>query len=323
MKVCVFGGTGFVGSYLVDALLERGHHPVLLVRAGSRHKVDRPGECTLVEGDIGDPAPVQRALDSTQAAIYNIGILREQPASGITYEALHFEGARRAMRIAREAGVKRFILMSANGVKADGTGYQRTKYAAEQYLATTGLDWTVFRPSVLFGDPRRRMEFATQLYRDVVRSPLPAPLFYDGILPVNAGMFQMSPVHVKDVTAAMARSLDMPETAGHIYALGGLETLTWKDILQTIAHATGTRKRALPAPVLLVRSVAALLDRYAFFPVTRDQLRMLMEGNSCDGREAFRTFGLAPVAFNEANLSYLGETHSENTGYSTSREFVQ
>jgi nucleoside-diphosphate-sugar epimerase len=77
----------------------------------------------------------------------------------------------------------------ANGVKADGTGYQRTKYMAEQYLKTTSLQWTVFRPSVLFGDPRDRMEFATQLHRDIVRSPLPAPLFYDGLVPVKAGMF--------------------------------------------------------------------------------------------------------------------------------------
>ena len=201
--------------------------------------------------------------------------------------------------------MSRFLLMSANGVKADGTGYQRTKYMAEQYLATTGLDWTVFRPSVLFGDPRGRMEFATQLYRDVVCSPLPAPLFYDGLLPMDAGMFRMSPVHVKDVAAVFAKAVDMPETAGRIIALGGPEALTWKDILQTIARATGTAKWMLPAPVLLLKGVAAMLDQYAFFPITRDQLTMLMEGNTCDGYEPFRTFGLVTTPFDTANLSYL------------------
>jgi uncharacterized protein YbjT (DUF2867 family) len=305
MRVTVFGGTGFVGDYLIDALLEHGHHPVLLVRPGSISRVTQAGQCTLVNGDIADTGAVRKAVDGADAVIYNIGILREFPARGITYEALHFEGARRAMDAAKEAGVRRFLLMSANGVKADGTGYQRTKYMAEQYLATIGLDWTVFRPSVLFGDPRGRMEFATQLYQDVVRSPLPAPLFYDGLLPIDAGMFRMSPVHVKDVAAVFAKAVDMPETVGGIFALGGREALTWKDILQTIARAAGTAKWMLPAPVLLLKGIAALLDQYAFFPITRDQLTMLMEGNTCDGYEPFRTFGVVTTPFDKANLSYL------------------
>jgi uncharacterized protein YbjT (DUF2867 family) len=305
MKVTVFGGTGFVGSYLIDALLERGHHPVLLVRAASEHKVNQPDKYTLVTGDIANPAAVRSAIDGADAVIYNIGILREFPAQDVTYEALHFEGARRAMDAAEQAGVRRFLLMSANGVKADGTGYQRSKYMAEQYLAITELDWTIFRPSVLFGDPRGRMEFATQLYRDIVRSSLPAPLFFDGMLPLHAGMFRLSPVHVKDVASAFVKALDMPETAGRIIALGGPDALTWKDILQTIARATGTSKWTVPTPVLLLKGLAATLDQYAFFPITRDQLTMLMEGNTCDAQDLLRTFGLAPTPFDATSLSYL------------------
>jgi uncharacterized protein YbjT (DUF2867 family) len=309
MRVTVFGGTGFVGSYLIDALLEHGHHPVLLVRPGSEHKVNQRDRCTLLGGDIADPAAVRSAIDGADAVIYNIGILREFPARGVTYEALHFEGARRAMDAAEQAGVRRFLLMSANGVKADGTGYQRSKYMAEQYLAITGLDWTIFRPSVLFGDPRGRMEFASQLYRDIVRPPFPAPLFFDGILPLQAGMFRLSPVHVKDVAAVFVKALDMPETAGRIIALGGPDALTWKEILQTIARAAGTTKWTVPAPVLLLKGLAAVLDQYAFFPITRDQLTMLMEGNTCDAQELLRTFGLTPTPFDAASLSYL---HSED-----------
>ena len=311
MRVTVFGGTGFVGGYLIDALLANDHHPVLLVRPGGQDKLSQPGQCTLVTGDIADPDAVRAAVEGADAVIYNIGILREFPARGVTYEALHFEGARRAMDAAKAAGVSRFLLMSANGVKKDGTGYQRTKYMAEQYLATTGLDWTVFRPSVLFGDPRGRMEFATRLYRDVVCSPLPAPLFFEGVLPMHAGMFRMSPVHVKDVASVFVKALVMPETVGRIFALGGPEALTWKDILQTIARAAGKTKWMLPAPVLPLKGIAAMLDRYAFFPITRDQLTMLMEGNTCDGYEPFRTFGLVTTPFDTANLSYLKAPHTK------------
>jgi uncharacterized protein YbjT (DUF2867 family) len=305
MKVTVFGGTGYVGGYLIDELLDKGHHPVLLVRPGGRHKVRHRERCTLIDGDIASPDTIRTALSGADAVIYNIGILREFPSSGVTYEALHFEGARRAMDAAEEVGVRRFLLMSANGVKADGTGYQRTKYMAEQYLKTTGLDWTVFRPSVLFGEPRGRMEFATQLYRDIVRSPLPAPLFYEGLLPVNAGEFRMSPVYVKDVASVFVQALDMPETAGHIFALCGPVSLSWKEILKTIADAAGITKPAFPAPVLLLKGLAAALDQFAFFPITRDQLTMLMEGNTCDGHNAFQIFNLQPAPFDTTRLSYL------------------
>ncbi|MGD2138122.1 MAG: NAD(P)H-binding protein [Gammaproteobacteria bacterium] len=305
MKVTIFGGSGYVGSYLIDELLERGHQPVLLIRPESRHKVNQLQHCTLIDGDIADPEAIRAAVSGADAAIYNIGILREFPAKGVTYQALHFEGAKRAMDVAEDSGVSRFLLMSANGVKADGTGYQRTKYMAEQYLKTTSLQWTVFRPSVLFGDPRGRMEFATQLYRDIVRSPLPAPLFYDGLLPVNAGMFRMSPVHVMDVATVFVKALDMPGTAGQIYELCGPDALSWKEILQMIAAAAGTTKVALPAPVMLLKGIARILDQYAFFPITRDQLTMLMEGNTCGGQDAFQTFGLEPASFDTTGLAYL------------------
>ena len=305
MKVTVFGGTGYVGGYLIDELLDKGHHPVLLVRPESRHKVRQHERCTLVDGDIASPDAIRAALSGADAAIYNIGILRKFPSSGVTYEALHFEGAKRAIDAAEEAGVRRFLLMSANGVKADGTGYQRTKYMAEQHLKSTGLDWTVFRPSVLFGEPRGRMEFATQLYRDIVRSPLPAPLFYEGLLPLNAGEFRMSPVHVKDVASVFVQALEMPETAGQIFTLCGPLSLSWKEILKTIAAAAGTKKRMFPAPVMLLKGLAAALDQYAFFPVTRDQLTMLMEGNTCDEHDALHTFSLEPAPFYTTSLSYL------------------
>jgi NADH dehydrogenase len=278
---------------------------VLLVRPGSGHRARQPGRCTLVEGSIADPAAVRRTVAGADAVIYNIGILREFPSRGISFEALHYEGARQAMDAAVEAGARRFVLMSANGVRPDGTAYQATKYRAEQYLATTGLEWTVFRPSVLFGDPRGRMEFATQLYRDIIRSPLPAPLFHTGLLPAGAGRFLLSPVHVQDVAAAFAAALDTPAASGRTFTLGGPDTLTWKAILQTIAGAAGTSKWMIPAPALPLQGLAALLERFAFFPITRDQLTMLLEGNACDGQEAFRTFGLVPTPFDRNSLAYL------------------
>ncbi len=305
MKVALFGGTGFVGGYLVDELVSRGHTPVVLIRQGSEHKLRQPDKCIRVRGAIDDVDAVRETVAGADAAIYNVGILRAFPQRGITFAALHFEGAKRTMDLATEAGVGRFLLMSANGVRRDGTEYQKTKYLAEEYLQTTDLDWTVFRPSVLFGDPRGQMEFATQLYRDIVRPPTPAPLFHEGLLPFNAGSFQMSPIHVHDVARIFVATLEADDSVGSVYLLGGPDKLSWKAILRTIAEATGKRLVALPVPAWGLKQVAGLLERFPAFPITRDQLTMLMEGNTCDSRDIFERFGIQPTPFNAHTLSYL------------------
>ena len=304
MRIALFGGTGYVGSHLVDALVEAGVQPVLLVRPGSEHKIRHPEHCRVEAGDIFDEAAVARVIDGADTAIFNIGILRELPDQGITFQRMHVEAAQRVMDAAVKAGVKRFVLMSANGANPEGTAYQRTKYQAEQYLAGTQLDWTVLRPSVQFGDPRGRQEFATQLRDDIVNAPLPAPLFYPGVLPTGAGEFRMSPVHVADVAGAFVAVLNRPETIGRVLCLGGPAAISWRDIIATIAAASGKRKLMLPVPACAVSAAAALLERFPSFPITRDQIRMLLEGNTCPPDDLVG-LGIEPQPFEVATLGYL------------------
>lgn len=305
MRVALLGGTGFVGGYLTEALLEQGHQPVLLVRPGSEPKVRERGRCTLVSGEVADTQAVHATLKDCDATIYNIGILREQPRAGITFEALHYQGARRTIDAAVALGVKRFLLMSANGVRSDGTAYQRTKHAAEEHLRATKLELTIFRPSVIFGDPRGCMEFATQLRDQMIRLPFPAPLFHEGWLPNDAGRFLMSPVHVHDVAQAFVRSLAVADTLGETFVLCGPQTFEWRTIIQIIAHACGTTKLAVPVPASAVRIMAALFEGFDFFPITREQIDMLLEGNAGDSSELFALLGIDPVPFEDESLRYL------------------
>ena len=307
MKVAVFGGTGFVGSYFIDELIASDHIPRVLVRSGSEEKLMQADKCEPVHGDISDKIAIGDTLAGTEAAIYNIGIIRQFPRKGITYEDLQFDGARNCMDQCKELGIDRFILMSANGVRPDGTGYQKTKWLAEQYLMNTDLKWTIFRPSLIFGDPRgsNRPEFCTQLKKDLIRLPIPAPLFHDGIVPVDAGRFSMSPIHVKDVASIFVGSLASEDTASKIFELGGPHTLDWKKIIKTIAKGSGKTKWTIPAPAIFIRSIAALFDRFSWFPITRDQLTMLMEGNTCETSDLFTKFRAVPILFTAEELSYL------------------
>jgi NADH dehydrogenase len=304
MRVALIGGTGFVGGYLTDALLAAGHEPVLLVREGSESKVRQRDRVTTVTGNIEMPDALHSALEGCDAVIYNVGILREFPRDGITFESTQYDGVVRTVAAAKEAGVKRLLLMSANGVKRPGTAYQETKRRAEEHAMQSGLDVTVLRPSVIFGDPRGTMEFATQLYGEMVRPPIPAVGFFSG-WDRDKGAVVMSPVHIEDVSSAFVAALEDDSTIGSTISLGGSESLTWPEMIRRIAAAVGKKKIILPMPIALMRVGATLLDWLPFFPVTRDQLTMLEEGNTADPAALERLIGRKPRAFTAETLAYL------------------
>jgi NADH dehydrogenase len=296
MRVAIFGATGFVGNYLVEALLAAGHEPSVLVRRGSENKLAAADRCRTTTGDIGSEAAIRATLDGCEAVIYNIGLLKEFPRRGITFEEAHFTGVKRVVAAAQDLGVSRFLLMSANGVKCPGTPYQETKFRAEELLKGTDLDWTIFQPSVIFGDSGGRQEFSHQLYSELVRPPVPAVAF-PGV--------EMSPVFIGDVVDAFVAALTNPDTIGKTYPLGGPEVLTWKEMVQRVASATGRDKWFVTMPLGLMKIGATFFDWLPFFPATRDQLTMLEEGNTADPAILESLTGRPAAAFDAGNLDYL------------------
>lgn len=305
MRVAIIGGTGFVGSYLTEALLQRGHAVALLVRQGSESKLRQAQQVQAVSGDIADRESLRRLLDGCDAVIYNVGILREVPQKGITFESTQYQGVVDTVDAARAVGVRRLLLMSANGAKVPGTRYQESKRRAEIHAFDSGLDVTVLRPSVIFGDPQGAMEFATQLCRDMVRPPLPAVNFVPGRA-AQHGAIVMSPVHIRDVASAFVTALENEECVGETYVLGGPEVLSWKEMIARIAAASGRHKWMVPMPTALMRIAATLFDRLSLFPVTREQLTMLEEGNVADPDVLQKLIGRPPAPFSAENLAYLG-----------------
>ena len=116
---------------------------------------------------------------------------------------------------------------------------------------------------------------------------------------------EMTPVYAGDVAAVYAAALTDPQSHGQIYTLGGPNRLSWKEILKVIARATDHGTFGLPVPAWAVKLVAGWFERYENFPITRDQITMLMEDNTCDSTDVFAHFGIDPTPFDEAHLDYL------------------
>ncbi len=306
MKVALFGGTGFVGSYIIDELLSHKYSPKLLVRESSEKKLLKASKCEIIVGDLTNKAAMAKLIKSADVVIYSIGLVREFPHKGITFQETQFDGVKDSVDLAKEYGIKRYILVSANGAKLDGTKYQSTKYLAEEYLKHSDLEWTIFRPSLCFGDPRGggRPEFCSQLKKDMLKLPIPSPNFHSGLLPLNAGKFALSPIHIKNVAEFVVKSIELENSKKKTYLLGG-EAYYWPDLVKTMAASYGKKKWMIPAPAIGAKMLAFFFERFAWFPITRDQVTMLIESNVCDSKEHFESFEIEPIPYNTETLSYL------------------
>ena len=305
MKVAVFGGTGFVGNYIIDELLSSNYKVNILIRNGSENKLKSKDKCNVFNGNIENRDIVEEMIKQSDIIIYNIGIIREFMKKGITFHNLHYKAAKLTIDLAKKYNIQRYIMTSANGAKPNGTCYQKTKYQAEIYLKNNIRDWTILSPSLIFGDSQGKKEFCSELKKDMLSLPFPAPAFFSGVNILNAGEFKMSPIHVRNVAEIFVRCINNNHAFKKNYKLGGTSDYNWKEIIRIISSTYNKKKLIVPVPALFIKLVALFLEKYEWFPITRDQVTMLLEGNTCSSKEIFKRYNINPIAFNSSKLSYL------------------
>ncbi|SEA38438.1 NADH dehydrogenase [Desulfuromusa kysingii] len=271
MQVFITGGSGFVGRAVIQRLINEGHSVRALVRAEGA--VRGIAEVEEVLGDTTQPETLSAQLSDCDAVIHLVGIIREFPKKRVTFQQLHVASTANVLEAATAQGVKRFLQMSANGTRADAiTRYHQTKWEAEEQVRQSGLDWTIFRPSLIYGPDDQFINLLARLIKALPVVPV-----------MGNGDYQLQPVHVADVAAGFVRALETSGAVGKTYHCCGPEVLSYNQLLDVIARCLGQRggARKLHQPLWLMQPVVAAMQSIPQFPMTSDQLQMLLEGNVC------------------------------------------
>lgn len=292
-RVLVTGASGFVGQAIVRELGGRGYE----VFAGSRSGKGVRGGIGI-RLDVTDEKSVRQALRDVQpqAVIHLVGIIAEKGKQ--SFEQVHIEGTRHVLTALRDYDngrlkahegdemerpkPTRYLHMSALGADIlSPSAYSWSKGEAEGLVRLSGLPWTIFRPSLIFG-------VGDDFFGGVLKGLASAP----AVPQIGDGSFLFRPVSVEDVALAFAGALTQPETTGQIYALTGPDEFTFHQLLELEISALGKEKPIVSVPLKLMDAAVPVMNKLPFAPITADQYAMLKAGNTAPNEPARSTFGL-------------------------------
>jgi NADH dehydrogenase len=288
MRIALAGATGYVGRHVVERLLRRDHELVVLARTPERAGwlTDRGVE--LVHGDLEDQTALRRLVEGAGAVINLVGIIVEMGRQ--TFERVHAGGTRALVAAAREAGVPRFVQMSALGARPDAaaTGYHRTKAAGEEAVRTSGLSHAIMRPSLIAAPGNEVLKRLVGMLR------------FSPVMPViGDGLYKLQPVWADDLAEAIALAVERSDLQG-TFDLAGPDQLTYHQLLDQLETALGVKRTRVMAPVPVVRFAAyAGMVLPDLNPITPEQLQMLLEGSTTEQNALPGVFGVTPRPFSE------------------------
>ena len=310
LNICVLGGTGFVGTRLATRLSDGGHRVTVLSRDRERHKELRVVPSVEVENcDVYNAAELSERFRGHEVVINLIGILNESGFGGGGFRRAHTELTRRALQAAKSAGVTRFLQLSS--LRADPKApsyYLQSKGEAERVIHSQcgALDWTIFKPSVMFGPGDSFLNrFAALLAAIPLVFPLARP---------NA---RFQPVYVDDVIEAIVKCIYGGACSHQTYELGGPRTYRLREIVEFVAAVTHQRRLLVGLPDVLGRMQALVMDFVPGRPFSSDNYRSLTIDSICT-HDGFAQLGLQPEAMEGVARQYLG-AYEDNSRLSRDR----
>ncbi|MFL5927765.1 MAG: complex I NDUFA9 subunit family protein [Gaiellaceae bacterium] len=289
MKILVTGGTGFVGPKIVHALRAQGRDVRALVRHPERASRLAGWGAELATGDVTDPASLRAAVDGCTHVVHLVALIKGSPND---FHRVMTQGTKDLVAAAKDAGVERFVLMSALGTTdatKDVVPYFASKWAMEQETVRSGLEYTIFRPSFVFG---RDGGVLPLFMRQVRYSPV--------VTVIGSGLQRSQPIWVEDVAQYFALGVDHPQAANRTFEIGGPDIVDWNELYLRIAKVLGKRRRLAHVPTSIARTGARLTERLPAAPLTTDQIAMMEAGdNVVTDSIAVDTFQVALVPLEE------------------------
>jgi nucleoside-diphosphate-sugar epimerase len=297
-RVLVTGAAGFIGGHTCRALTAAGYEVVGLVRKPLEDPEAVPGVC-YVTGDVRYPSILSpETFAACRYVVHLVGIIAEIRSKGQTFEAVHVDGTRNILAMAKAAeDLHRFVYLSAQGASPQSrSGYSQTKAHAEQLVRDSGLPYTIFRPSLVIGPGG---EFVAQIEGLIRRPPLtPFPVPFVPLPGSGENRFQ--PVYVEDLTAALVQSLTEPAARDQTFEIGGADVVTFNQLIEAFERHAGVKKPILHAPMSLMLAAASVLEALLPVPpVTVDQLVSLGSDNVCDNEAVKRALTVDPLPFEQ------------------------
>jgi uncharacterized protein YbjT (DUF2867 family) len=295
LNLVLLGGTGFVGRALVRRLLADGHRVRVLSRnlAVHRERLIAPG-VDLVQCNVRDPAALRAAFAGADAVVNLIGILNERGDDGRGFRKVHIDLTQSMVAACKEAGVRRFLQMSALNASRGHSHYMHSRDEAETVVRASGLDWTIFQSSVIFAPG----DGLFTRFGDLLRL---AP-----VLPLARAGCRFQPVYLGDVVEALARALTDPATFGQTYELYGPDVYTLKELVRMTARQMGLRRWVLPLPDALGRLQGFVFDFVPGKPFSSDNYRSL-QTDSVGGIDGLHRLGITPTPVSAILPDILGD----------------
>ena len=291
--ILVTGATGFVGRNVVRALRTRGRDVRCLVRSPGRARRIVDYGVELAYGDVTDPPSVARAMDGVDSVVHLVAIIRERGRR--TFDLVNRQATETVAYEARLAGVRHMVHVSAIGAREDPAyPYLYSKWQGEQAVKSSGMTFTIVRPSLLFGEGD---EFVNTLAGMVRAFP---------VVPVaGTGKTVLQPISVEEVGAIVAEVAGDPRFGGRTIEIGGPQRLTYDEIVDVVKRTLGVRRIKVHIPLSLMFAAVRVMEAVIPNPpATTNQLRMLALDNVTDEPPVESVFRIKPRTL-EGNVGYI------------------
>ena len=293
MVVMVTGATGFLGRRVVHELLERGYQVRCLVHTPGRERIFDHRAVEVQYGSVGDPASLSNAFYDVEAVVHLVGMIRRRRRD--TFEEVHRAGTANVLAAARDAGARHFLHVSVIGAANDQSfPYLYTKWLGEQEVINSGIPYTIFRPSMLFGEGDEFLNAMAGLVRLFPLVPV-----------IGSGKNRLHPLAVEDLARCIAITLGREDLKGQTVDLGGPRRLSYNEVVAAVSTAMGKRRLRFHLPVWFMYAAAAVSQRLLpRAPITTDQLKMLGIRSVAEMGEVERVFGFTPRPM-EGNIDFV------------------